>query len=408
ATATATQAPAGHPLALDLTERLQWYQAAPGANYDLVIVADYSASMRNCWDTNTSCTAGTRRIDYSAAVVRDFVDEMLVVRNKHYGGDNRLAYVTFNQKATKVVGFENDTDTALARFKNAIGDKNTPVTIGNSALSGNTNPADGLANAVSFLADARSVDKNGNPVRLAVLVLTDGVANVFHGGPGDRVTNSRTNAPYFCGKSSDDVENPLVQSTCPRQEDYPGEAISLPPIEAMVKVADDARARQAIQFYAVVLGEQFGLTPVKMHLNRITDSYFMANDPAQLYTIVTGIAVGLGQSCQELWGGSRPAPGAQVTIAGPGGEPVRTYAADAHGRVVILDLPPGDYTLTARHSAVVAPQDPARLPRDYTRMLIAGRGSSPLASLAFTMPDAPHALPAIKLVIDNVANAQCP
>ncbi|HYF62890.1 MAG TPA: vWA domain-containing protein, partial [Herpetosiphonaceae bacterium] len=232
-------------LELQTYETLEWYGPTTvltdAGSYDLVIVQDYSSSMRNCWDTNTSCPNGTRRIDYAAAALRDFVHESLVVGNQQNGRDHRLAYVTFGQRGTKVVPFGTTADT-LARFKTVIGDKANPITLPNSVLSGNTNPADGLASAVSYINSARSVDKNGKPVKLKVVLLTDGVANVFNDGPATWTTNRYSNAPYYCGETSADTENPLVQSTCPSQEDYPGQAISLPPIQIMVKTASDARA----------------------------------------------------------------------------------------------------------------------------------------------------------------------
>ncbi|HYF65670.1 MAG TPA: vWA domain-containing protein, partial [Herpetosiphonaceae bacterium] len=179
---------------LRLNEKLEWYELGPAHNYDIVIVQDYSYSMRFCWDTTAVCPLGTRRIDHAAAGLRDFVNQMLVVGNQQQGADHRLAYVTFSQNSLKRIGFNSDTDAALAQFKAAIGDVSSPRTIPNSDLSANTNIASGLTSAVSYLNGARTVDKNGKPVKLVVLLLTDGVANVFSDGPGAGVTNSYQNA----------------------------------------------------------------------------------------------------------------------------------------------------------------------------------------------------------------------
>ncbi|HYF62603.1 MAG TPA: vWA domain-containing protein, partial [Herpetosiphonaceae bacterium] len=378
----------------------------PGTNYDIAIVADYSASMKNCWDTASSCPPGTRRIDYAAEVLRNFVHEMLVVRNSEAnGGDNRLAYVTFGQKATKVVPFGTTEDT-LAKFKAAIGDKANPITLPNSAVSGNTNIADGISGGVSYLSTQR-IDKYGKPVKMAVLILSDGLTNTFNDGPATWTTNRHNNAPYYCGDSDLDMENPLVQSTCPKQEDYPNQNISTPPVEMMVKADSDASASKGIEFFAVVMGEQFGLTPVKMHLNRITNNYFMANSPAQLAGLVNAIAIELGEPCQELSGGVRLAVGAQVTISFATGGTIGTYTTNAEGQIVLQNkLAPGNYILKASHSGVVAPQDKLNIPRTYNRILLEG-DSTPVTSVPFVMPSKDFVGPDITLVIDNDANAKC-
>jgi hypothetical protein len=402
---------ASHQLSLRLTEQLQWYNpAAAGSNYDLVIVQDYSYSMRFCWDTNATCASPNRRIDYATASLRSFVDEMLNKRNLQQGGDNRLAYVTFNQRATQRIPFNNDTNAALAAFKNEIGDLATPRTITETLLDGNTNITSGLVGAASYLNGARTVDKYGKPVRLVVLLFTDGLANVFNDGGYLNVTNRFTQAPFYCGENANDMDNPYVQATCPSDAEFPNiNPKPLPPLVAMVKAANDARASKPITFYAVVLGAQFGLTPVDMRLNEVApDNYYMANSPAELQALVDAIEQELGDPCAEQTGTPIPAGGAKVTIARQDGSVIGVFSANVDGNVIIPNLLPGAYTLSARHLDVIAAADPLQIARDYTRMIIANGNAQPVSSTTVIMPDTDYTFPAIKLVIDNELNAQCP
>jgi hypothetical protein len=57
---------------------------------------------------------------------------------------------------------------------------------------------------------------------------------------------------------------------------------------------------------------------------------------------------------------------------------------------------------------VVAPQDSLAIARDYTRMIVDNGSSAPVSAVTFAMPDTDHTFPAIKLVINNELNAQCP
>jgi hypothetical protein len=410
ATATATQAAGGHQLSLSVTEQLQWYNPAePGGSYDIVIVQDYSYSMRFCWDTNQVCTTPNRRIDFAAGVLRGFVNEMLVVRNQQQGGENRLAYVTFGQSATQRIPFINDTTASLAAFKAQIGDQATPKEIPNADLNGNTNIAGGLVGGVSYLNSARTVDSHGKPVKLALLLLTDGLANVFNDGGYAGVTNRWDQAPFYCGIGPEDTENPLVQFNCPSAEEFPNiSPRPLPPLKAMVKVANDVRAAKPITFYAVVLGQQNGLTPVDMHLNEVApDNYYMANNVYELEALINAIEQELGEPCYELTASPSVAAGATVTISVQGGGTVGTFSTNAQGALVLPNLSPGTYTLAIQHNGVVASQDPLMIPRNYTRMIIDGN-PTPQSSITFTMPNTAFSLPPVKLVIDNPANAQCP
>jgi hypothetical protein len=401
---------ASHQLSLRLTEQLQWYNPdAAGNNYDLVIVQDYSYSMRFCWDTTQDCPLGSRRIDDAAANLRNFVDEMLAQRNLNQGGDNRLAYVTYSQNATQRIPFMNDTAAALAAFKAEIGDLAIPRTIPNTELNANTNTTSGLIGAISYLNGARTVDKYGKPVKLAVLLFTDGLANVFNDGGYQNVSNRFNQAPFYCGDSANDMDNPYVQSTCPSDAEFPNiNPTPLPPLVAMVRAASDARASKPITFYAVVLREQSGLNPVDMHLNQVApDNYYMANSPDELAAIMAAIEQELSEPCDEVVGSPTVAGGATVSLARQDGGLVGVFKANVDGNVIIPNLPPGTYSLTARHLDVIAPADPLQIARDYTRMIIDG-SSQPVSSTMVIMPDTDYSFPTIRLVIDDELNAQCP
>ena len=398
--------PNENPFKMTFKEQLQWVKPpTPGNNYDIAIVQDYSVSMKTCWDTNSSCPVGTRRIDYASKALRAFVNEFLVVRNGS-GGENRLAYVTYGQTATQHIGFGMTNAQALTKFKEKIGDTTTPRDIPISELVGNTNTADGLTKAVAYLSGARTVDSQGNEVKLVVLLLTDGLTNVFNDGAHYTTTN-RWDRAYNCGDTEADMDNPYIQATCPSAADFPGGNRSKPPIIAMVDAANDARrANPRIVFYAVVLGAQFGLTPESMYLNQVApDHYYMANSATELQGLVGAIEAELGDACDPRIDGPRLANGATVTIKHQEGEVVGTFTTNANGEI-ITNLAQGSYIITAQHLNVASPNDPRAIPRNYTRMIASGT-SLPSNNVTVTMPNTAFTGPNVTLVIDNPANAQC-
>jgi hypothetical protein len=385
--------------ALKLSEKLEWFAPVGAAsNYDVVIVQDYTYSMQYCWGTITICATGSRRIDYAAADLRRLVNEILVVGNQQQGDDHRLAYVTFNQKATKVIPFSNDTNVTLANFKNAIGDLSSPRTIAPSQLTGNTNTADGLASAVAYLNGGRTVDRYGQPVKLVVVLVTDGLAHVFNDGPATWVSNRWNNAPYYCGDSDADMDNPLVQSNCPQQADYPGQTISTPPLQKMVQVANDASSSKGVEFYALALGNQFGLTTTDMRLNEVAPSFnYLAGSPSELTGLMYSISQDITQPPCAEFSATRNAAGANVSIRDGDGRIVGQGASDSDGIFrTNLALNSGPYTVEAYHNSVVAPADPSQIQRNYRT--------------TFTIPIVDPAQPISTGTLTNVnpSNAQCP
>jgi len=372
--------------------------------YDIAIVLDLSYSMRFCWDTDKLCASGSRRIDYAAKAIRSFVDEMLVQRHAR-GIENRLALVTFSQSGTKVIDFNNDRLAALKAFRDYFGDLSSPKTIPDSMLTGNTNGTSGIVGAVSYLSGARKVDSKNNPVKLATLFVTDGLTNVMNDGPGTNVTNRFDNAPYYCGTTAKDLDNPLVQYNCPDATKYPGKTVSQPPLKAMVRAASDASASKAITFYAVVVGAQFGLTPESMHLTQVAPgNAYMANSPEQLAGLITSIEEELGTACEELSDGIRLAANAQVTVRfAVGGPVVGTYTTNVEG-IVSMKLKPGSYILQASHT-VASPSQPD-VPRTYNRILMGGSGT-PFSQISFEVPEKDTIGPDMTLIIDNEDNAKC-
>jgi hypothetical protein len=372
-----------HLCALELTvgDQLEWYGPVvvdAETSYDIVIVQDYSYSMRFCWDTNLTCTSPNRRIDHAAGVLRSFVDDILNKRNLQQGEENRLAYVTFSQGATQRIPFYNDTNQALAAFRAQIGDLASPRTIPNTDLPGNTNTASGLVGAAAYLNGARTVDSQGRPVKLVVLLLNDGLANVFNDGAYKNVSNKNSQSPFYCGDTAADMDNPYVQSTCPSDAEFPNiNPKPLPPIKAMVKAADDARAARPVTYYAIVLGNQFGLTAVDMHLNEVAPNHYsMASSPADLGALVAAVESDLDETatiCQKFtaW---LPSAGIHVVIRDQGGAVVSEGDSAAGGMyrarlpynpVNQYWQPLSSYTVEAAHNDVVAPNDPYQIARDY-------------------------------------------
>jgi hypothetical protein len=402
----------GYPFRIDVSEQLQWYNPAQlGGNYDIAVIQDFSFSMRFCWDTNQTCTSPNRRIDIATKVMTGFVDEMLNKRNLQQGGENRLAFVTYSQGATQRIPFMNDTNAALTAWQAQVGTVSAPRNIPNSELPGNTNTTSGLIGGISYLNGARTVDSHGRPVRLAVLLITDGLTNVFNDGGYQNVSNKFTQQPFRCGTDADSMDDPYVQSTCPSAAEFPNiSPRPLPPIKAMVKAANDARAaKPSLEFYAVVVGAQGGLTAVDMHLNEVApNNYYMANSPSDLEALVTAIELELGEPCSEQVGTPIPAGGAKVTIAYQSGGTVGTFTTNADGVLVIPNLLPGTYTISIQHMGVVAAQDPLHLPRNYTKMIVEGGSAVPVGSMTVIMPRSSFTAPKVKLVIDDPANAQCP
>ncbi|HYF65669.1 MAG TPA: hypothetical protein VD886_22765, partial [Herpetosiphonaceae bacterium] len=278
-----------------------------------------------------------------------------------------------------------------------IGDKANPITLPNSALTGNTNTASGLVNAVSYLNGARTVDKNGKRVKLVVVLVGDGLANVFNDGPATYVSNRWDAAPYYCGDSAADMDNPNVQYNCPSPAYYPGQTLSNPPLKAMIKAANDARDSKGIAFYSLVLGEQFGLTPPAMRLDEIAPGRsYMAGNPAQLAGMMNAITTDITEgTCWETsFTGS--AAGAQVVIRNGGGAIVAQGRSDAEGLFqASLPFGSGPYTVEADHKAVIAPRDQLQIPRDY------------LATFSIPVIDAEHRFFEATLTNANPANAQC-
>jgi hypothetical protein len=393
-------------LKINITEQLQWYVPGTpnGGAYDIVIVQDMSQSMGYCWDRNQTCPVHQRRIDSAAFVVRAFVNEMLVQRATQ-GQNNRIAYITYGPDANGPsvqlrVPLNGSSTEAFTPY---VGTLASPRAIPASEISGYTNTAAALKLAEQELANARLVDQNGIPVKPLVLLISDGTADVLFEAPYAGQPNRYDAAPFYCGQTSDDLNNPLVQSACPR-----GPAYNEPrsPIAAAVKAADDIRATRHADIFSVVTGEPDGHTPSEFKFNLISpDNYYMANSPEQLEAMVARLEVQLGDPCSEMSGEVRPAAGARVTIRAQTGQIVYQGVLNAEGSYQ-TQVGAGTYTVSVAHNAVVAPQDPLQYPRNYTRLL-AGN-TTPASSITYTVGSSGATQIDAHLVIDNPANAACP
>ncbi|HEY1016128.1 MAG TPA: pilus assembly protein TadG-related protein [Herpetosiphonaceae bacterium] len=411
-----------------LDEKLQWFNpAARPKSYDIAIVADYSGSMRECYSNHNQCgeSSGLRRIDYQTPVLTRFVNEMLVVRNGQ-GADNRLAFVRFGVSsggknvAVSEISFADSTATALTKFRNLIGTAASPRRIPNSEISGGTPTATGLATSIPiFQATRRYVDANGQPVNLAVLLLTDGLANVFLDEPHKGYQNSASYNPFRCQSTVPGVlvtDDPYAQATCPaaNHPSNPGGRIR-PPIIAAIDMGNQLRAlsdpgrNSVMKIYAVLLGQPNGMTPEDLRLNQMADATYAANSPSQLDAMIAAITNELGRPCVEGTDPLRPSAGTTVTITRQG-ESIPAWQGTTNTQgAIVADLQPGQYKLSAVHNGVTSPNDPRRPPvaYNYGKITLVGE-STPSANIGFAMPNAPYTSPDGVLTLTNPNDAKCP
>ncbi|HEY1013129.1 MAG TPA: hypothetical protein VGE07_10530 [Herpetosiphonaceae bacterium] len=404
---------------LSLKEQLRWYNPASNPrSYDVVIVADYSGSMRECYSNHNTCSAPNRRIDYQTPVLVRFVKELLVTRNGQ-GADNRLAFVRHGVAsgaksiAVSEIPLTDTVQTALNKFRALIGDDANPRIIPNSEVVGGSASAAGLLAAKELLANGRAVDANGNPVAKMVLLLIDGVPSVFVDPPFDGYQNRSDLDPFRCQSTITSVpvmDDPLTQYVCPA-EDHPANTTGVrPPLRAVVEIADEIRGLYGAQIYGVLIGSPNGHTTFDLRMPVFTEHYFQANTPSQLDAMMNFIPLNMAEACQEFAAAARPAAGARVELFNSGGTRVFSGTTDADG-MISERLAPGIYTLGARHLGVVAPLDPQRAARNYTKLMTdLWAGPSLSAPISVTLPISGAARPPIRalLSLTNPNDAKCP
>ncbi|HYF65647.1 MAG TPA: hypothetical protein VD886_22655, partial [Herpetosiphonaceae bacterium] len=135
----------------------------------------------------------------------------------------------------------------------------------------------------------------------------------------------------------------------------------------MVLVANDARAGKNIEFYALTLGAQNGLTPADMHLDEVAPAFHpMAATPTRLQESMTILEDELTSPSCQIVSSTRVATGANVKITDGQGFVVAQGNVGPSGIFgPNLPLNSGPYTVQASHNGVVAPQDINRRSRDY-------------------------------------------
>jgi hypothetical protein len=317
----------------------------------------------------------------------------------------RVAYITYgpeqNGSSVKVrVPFT----TSPADYEPVVGSLSSPRSIPDAEVSGYTNTAAALSMAQQYLNGARRYDQNGMPVKHAIILISDGTADVLFDAPYAGQPNLYDAAPFFCGASADDINNPLVQANCPRGPQF-GEPRA--PIQSAIKVATDIQATTASRIISIVTGSPNGYTPVDLWINQISPFYYLANDPAQLEGMWNeNFVTELGEPCEEHQDPVRVAAGAQVTIAYQTGGLVTQSTLNSNGELA-MNLSPGTYTLTVIHKDVVSPSDPLQIPRDYTR-LVPSDSAVPLSTITFVVDYGLSRQINAGLVIDNPANGMCP
>lgn len=374
-------------LEVPFQEQRLWYKDDNVSDYDIVVLLDYSDSMKYCWDTVKTCKDGSRRIDIAVPVVKSFVDEMITKRTALYGFDNRVSLVTFGM--TKTTGGSKrsiaETKIPFMNGPDAVKAFNTLYSspVKNTDLGeGGTPTASGLKQAFSEIAKgARKFNSKGKPVKLSILMITDGMANVLYDSPHQGLINM--DYPFKCGDAkSGNTDNPVVQYECPSAA-VGGSVRS--PIKAAIGVMSEEKGNllatgRDFTSYAVLINGYGSFTEKDYHLHEMADEAYSVKSASLLDDIVAGISLDLGEPCINK---SDPLSGAaaagakvvvteQLTGAPVAGSP---FTLNSDGVLIVPEVKPGlKYNLVAEHLGVASPNDPKSVKYDYTKMNV---GSDP-------------------------------
>ena len=152
--------------------------SAAGAN--IALIYDVSQSM-----TNTAGTSTHSRADEAEDIVHDFLDDLLVYKNK--GSDIRVSLVTFARTASKIQGWTDDVQSVRDRFDDGTGERQNAYNLNYTTYPGSygTNWDHALGVVQDYLNDL----PNNNPT--FVIMFTDG-APTAHGSNGADSLNPET------------------------------------------------------------------------------------------------------------------------------------------------------------------------------------------------------------------------
>ena len=407
-------------LKVDFEQNVLWKERTTNINsFDIAIVQDYSASMAYKWDSNGSYVGfPERRIDKAIPVINDFVKEMLVTRKlADPQSSNEIAYVTFGHKnssgvhsAQMDVNFTNDpTKFASVTGYNPAATSANPTAnstkpgyqFPSGVLTGQTNTAAGLQQALTLLSRPPRIGPDGRPVKLKILLITDGLANVLPGdlGPRSNKVNSMTLAPYRCGNpgatETQNLDDPFIQSTCPIVG-----GVNKSPIQATVDVANQAKAN-GISISVILLGRHSN--PNDMQLGLIADnpnSFDYADSPAAFANMVQSVIQEWTLGCIDRSNRTVMANTRFTIIDTTNTSVTYPVQTDSNGHFEYKNFPAGSYKITVSTN-LTGGDGVSRL---YNRLTSPEQGTAD-TNLPFTMPsDSSYTVPGP--VVLQIADSQ--
>ncbi|WP_110513848.1 VWA domain-containing protein [Herpetosiphon llansteffanensis] len=395
---------------LALDQKLIWYLPTVNTtSYDIALVVDVSGSMKWCWNTKTTCgTNSNARWYLVKEFLRKFSYKMLNVWNAPagtnmnnptlfpgeeltgQGGDNRISVIRFSDNVnadSPSFGFVNSptgTDPLSVKARtDLMKPKMTTfidwITSGN--MGGSTAGAAGLDGGIRYFdnvaADTRK-DELGRPIKLVIMMLTDGLTNVMFEGnkkfsQNTQLIEHRTSSntsPKYCKDPRDPgasnpgtkghpdfpvTDLPDVQANCPWNGEGSSAGYARAPIASLIQVADRARNRAApkrpITILAILVGDQerFGLADLRIDRIASSGGAFYAKDPNSFNNALRAIIASLAIPCYPR-DALIPAASAKVTVRDSTGAVVAgmgNMQAATDGTLIFTIPEPGNYSFIA-------------------------------------------------------------
>jgi len=405
------QPPPPPEVKLALDQKLVWY--LPSINttsYDISLVVDISGSMQWCYDSQRTCSVDANARWYR---VKDFLAKfsykMLDVWNAPAGqnmnnaslfpgealvgkgGDNRIAAVRFSGNAvtsSPSFGFVtspagSDQASVSARTTTMRSNMNSLISwITKANMSGSTSGGRGLREGIRYFDNVSAhtrVDRFGRPIKLVMVMLTDGLTNVMYEGPqvnsqnSQKLKHTRSGGYKYCKDPADPTANnvltvggdnypitdlPEVQANCPWNGQGAGNGYAKAPIVSLVEVATQARNRvspqRPVNIYAILVGDQGRYDLQDLRIDQIASpgGAFYAQNPNALDYALDAILDDLAQPCYER-DATIIAAGAKVTVYDSSNNPVAgmsNMSADTNGTLLFTVPEAGNYSFGATRS----------------------------------------------------------
>ncbi|XSG74297.1 TadE/TadG family protein [Herpetosiphon llansteffanensis] len=393
-----------------LDQKLIWYLPSIGTtSYDISLVVDISGSMQWCYNSQNTCSVDANSRWYR---VKDFLKKFSYkmldawnapagadMRNpglfgdadiRGQGGDNRLAAIRFSNNAhtgSPSFGFttalmpRTDQVAVNARTlegRNSMNALINWITKGN--MTGSTSGGRGLREGIRYFDNVSAhnrVDRNGRPIKLVMLMLTDGLTNVMYEGNQvaqqntQKLQHTRSGGSKYCKDPNDPsagntltpgrdaypiTDLPEVQANCPWNGQGSGNGYAKAPIVSLVEVATQARNRvspqRPINIYAILVGDQGSYDLYDLRIDQIASpgGAFYAQDSNSLDNALEVILDDLSIPCYER-DATIVAAGAKVTVRDSTGSIVAGMSemqASPTGTLLFTVPEPGSYTLEAK------------------------------------------------------------